>query len=152
MIFSRSLDSIAATKATLRTSYEIQDGGTAQYILGIPIEQTGNGINLDQHGYLERTLTKFEKFISKIRKPIPVSVDRSIKDPTDTIELETAQSIVGTLNYFARLTRPDINFAVNYLSRLQLSASATIPAQGFHETLTLTNPILFPPLSGTNPR
>ena len=125
---SLSLTAIELAKSLLRTRFDISDGGSATYILGVSIEHKQDSISLHQHGFIERTLSKFQDLILSIQKPIPIHCSTQTTkevENSNTIPIATAQSIIGTINYLTRLTRPDLSFAQKYISQIKQSEKIT---------------------------
>ena len=106
LLFSPSLTAIESAKSLLRTRFDISDGGSATYILGVSIEHKQDRISLHQHGFIERTLSKFQDLIPSIQKPIPVhSSNQTTKEVenSNTIPIATAQSIIGRVQLHSTL-------------------------------------------------
>eukprot|EP00924_Labyrinthula_sp_SR-Ha-C_P007972 snap_masked-scaffold_41-processed-gene-2.52-mRNA-1 protein AED:0.42 eAED:0.43 QI:0/-1/0/1/-1/1/1/0/129 len=76
-----------------------------------------NGIFLEQENRIEKLAKKYKLEDMKSRTT-PISNkelnnigEKQLDDP------KLYQSIVGTINYFSTVSRPDVTFATNYLSR-----------------------------------
>ena len=116
-------------KALLRSRWEISDLGPAKFALGIAIERNLNNhsIHLSQTAFIDRLVERFNLSDAyptetpmvqglTIRRP-----DKSISvDPEVAawIEKTPYQELVGSLNYIAVATRPDISFAVGRLASM----------------------------------
>jgi hypothetical protein len=114
-------------KADLRSKWEISDLGPIKFALGIAIERDRDcrSISLSQTAFIDRLISRFDLTEAhpadtpmvqglQIRRP-----DRSI--PTDPTTLEWMErtpyrELIGSLNYIAVATRPDISFAVGRLA------------------------------------
>ena len=102
LLFSIPLTAIKSAKSLLCTRFDISDGGSATYILGVSIEHKQDSISLHQHGFIERTLSKFKDLIPSIQKPIPIHCSTQTTkevENSNMIPIATAQSIIGTINY-----------------------------------------------------
>ena len=109
----------------LKERYDIQDTGNASVILGMTVtrDRSNHTIKLDQAPYIAQLLKEFQLFDCK---PAPTPMNEyvlSIADcpTTDEERSKTSkqlyQQMVGSLNYAAISTRPDIQYAVSVLSR-----------------------------------
>lgn len=105
-------------KDEIRQHFEIEDLGTLNYLLGMRVQREGNVFKLDQQAMIERAVERYN-INGKTNTPCSPSV-RFLKASTDQDEpadIETYQSKVGTLNYIARYTRPEISYVTNLLAR-----------------------------------
>ena len=114
-------------KAELRTKWEISDLGPVKYALRIAIERDreSRSIHLSQTAFIDRLVTRFNLAEAnpvdspmvqglQIRRP-----DKTVPpDPelVDWISKTPYRELVGSLNYIAVASRPDISFAVGRLA------------------------------------
>ena len=117
-------------KSKLESEYTIKDLGDAEWILGMRIirDRNLNTIKLNQSVYVEKVLKKFGMSKShSVSIPLDPSYRLGINDcPINEEEkLHMKQfpyrEVVGSLQYLCYSTRPDINFAVNLLSRYSIN-------------------------------
>jgi hypothetical protein len=121
-----------ADKAAIASSYKIKDIGDCQWFLNMKVtrDRKKGTITLSQSAYIERVL---EKFNMKDCKPVGnpcVSYDlycppeKSNLDhtPLTPQQQNYYQQIIGSLNYAAMVTRPDIAYATNELGRFNAAA------------------------------
>ncbi len=117
----------ARFKAELRSKWEISDLGPIKFTLGIAVERdrTSRSISLSQTAFIDRLITRFNLSDAhpvdtpmvqglQIRRP-----DKTIPpdaDLRDWIERTPYRELIGSLNYIAVATRPDISFAVGRLA------------------------------------
>jgi len=109
-----------------------QHGGDVITFLGITCkrQRSTNTVLLSQYKYIEDLLTRFGMKDCK-SQPSPYGVDfLSDSIPSDPFDTHEYLSLVMSLLYLARITRPDILFAVTYLA----SKSAT-PTLGDYNKL-----------------
>ena len=121
-----------ADKAAIASSYKIKDIGECQWFLNMKVtrDRKLNTITLSQSAYVERVL---EKFDMKDCKPVgnpcvsydlysPPGSAQLDETPLTTKEQNYYQQIIGSLNYAAMITRPDIAYATNELGRFNAAA------------------------------
>lgn len=92
----------------------------SSYYLGIEIEQLEDGsIFLHQNGYAHRVLEKFG-FKEGRGAQAPIEVGHDLNKPA-TLEMEVYDcpyaELLGSLNYLATRTRPDLCYALSVLSK-----------------------------------
>lgn len=126
LIFSNKAESKLWIKKQLLASFKMIDNGAAKFILGMHIERNraAGTISIDQHKYIREVL---ERFNMSDCNPVSTPADCNAKltkdmAPTTASEKEEMsgvpyQEVVGSLLYAALVTRPDIQFAVNTVSR-----------------------------------
>ena len=86
--------------------------------LGVRIMKNDNQVILEQEHYTKKILQRFRMNESKsVATPMEVSKDGVIQEVNNNKSSFPYREAIGALLYLARLTRPDITFAVNYCSR-----------------------------------
>ncbi len=117
-------------KEALEKEYTIKDLGDAEWILGMRIirDREANTIKLNQSVYVEKVLKKFKMLdCNPVSTPLDPSVKLSSADSPITEEEKSEmkqfpyREVVGSLQYLCYSTRPDINYAVNLLSRFSIN-------------------------------
>jgi len=112
-------------KQQLQSKWDISDLGPAKFGLGIAIEREGNAISLSQTSFIDRLIERFGQTDAhptdtpmvaglQLRRP-----DKSIPvDPevTEWASRTPYRELIGSLNYVAVATRPDIAYAVGRLA------------------------------------
>lgn len=125
-------------KRKLMSIYEMKDLGRLSYFLGINVEQDDNTgeIRLDQERYIKDVLKKFNMFDCKgIATPLEIK-QKEKKGGSDTTSPENEheeeilhdvpyQSVIGSLMYLCVWTRPDIAYAISYLSQFNNKPTAS---------------------------
>jgi hypothetical protein len=107
---------ISEMKSMLSKEFKMHDLGKTKYALGIDISQSSGGIRISQEHYINEMLSEFGFSDCK-------GIDTPIIQPKLQIKSEKLDSqipymeAVGSLNYLATCTRPDISYAVNRASR-----------------------------------
>lgn len=126
IIFSSNQKTKNSLKAHLQSTFEMTDGGEAKFVLGMHIERDRRAgtISIDQHKYIGEVLQRFNMAdCNPVSTPVDVSTKLTKKmGPTDAAGREEMRSIpyqeaVGSLLFAAQVSRPDIQFAVNMVSR-----------------------------------
>jgi hypothetical protein len=111
-------DTLAELKSNLHTQFRMKDLGTAKYILGMEITHHPDGsITLSQGAYICDVLREFAmEEANPSTTPLPPGIKLCKRDgtPSDSIPY---RRLVGRLMYASTGCRPDITFAVSYLSR-----------------------------------
>lgn len=103
----------------LKSNFKITEGNVNFYV-GIEIirNREAKTIFIHQSSYVERILERFNMLDAKI-KSTPADLGMSL---VSTGDLNTCDNLpyrqaIGCLMFLANVTRPDITFIVNYLSR-----------------------------------
>jgi Reverse transcriptase (RNA-dependent DNA polymerase) len=124
---SSSPDENARFKTELRQHWEISDLGDIKFALGIAIHRNRDTrtVSLSQTALIDRVIEQFGQLDAHpVDTPIPTGVQ--ILRPNKNLpisgllaswmERTPYRSLVGTLNYLAVATRPDIAYAVGRLA------------------------------------
>lgn len=126
LIFSDSDELDLDIRNKLSGTFKMKDLGEASSILGIRITRNKklNTITIDQESYVQRILKKFNMDDCKpVHTPLETGLKLS-KEMSPTSEEEREEMIhipyrqaIGSLLFLAMISRPDICYAVNALSR-----------------------------------
>ncbi|XP_059315631.1 uncharacterized mitochondrial protein AtMg00810-like [Lycium ferocissimum] len=105
---------IGETKNILRSHFDMKDLGEGNFILGIKITKTCDGIFLDQSHYVEKILKKYNFLDCKhVVTPFDSSVHLfPVQSENDVINQNEYASLIGSLRYVTDCTRLDIACAV----------------------------------------
>lgn len=126
LIISDTSDAEERVVAELSSKFKMKDLGEAKTILGFTVKRNKEyrQISISQKRYIDDMLKKYGMDDCK---PVSTPLDtnqRISKEmcPTSEEGIEemrkmTYRECIGSLLYAAQITRPDINFAVNLLSR-----------------------------------
>ena len=119
LIFGSNLHVINETKNMLRSHFDMKDIGEINFILGMKITKTCDGIYLKQSHYIEKILKKYNYHNCKhVVTPFDSSVHLfPINNDNDIVNQKEYASIIGSLRYATDCTRLDIAYAVGVLSR-----------------------------------
>jgi transposase InsO family protein len=114
-----------SVKGTLSSEFEMKDLGSLHWLLGLEIIFTDSGINITQTAYFEKILKRFQMLdCNPCALPIDPHIKFEDKPVVSTEEIRDYQSVIGSLMYAVSATRPDLCFAVSFLS--QFNHSPTI--------------------------
>ncbi|KAG6616458.1 Integrase catalytic core protein [Phytophthora cinnamomi] len=113
-----SAEMIAEVKRQLKSRFEMTDSGKCSFVLGIEVVDNADGsVTLSQARYINDIL---ERFGMQDCKPAASPVDISMKlvssDAMTKLDAPFREA-VGALMHLMTSTRPDIAFAVGYVSR-----------------------------------
>lgn len=119
LVASRNESEICKLKRFLANELEIKSLGNVKYCLGIEFHQNETGISMNQSGYIQDILGRFGMSNAN---PVSTPLDANVKLVPSTEggsgrESLPYRELVGALMYVATCTRPDISFAVSYLSQ-----------------------------------
>ena len=96
----------------------MKDMGEANVILGIKLTRSTDGIAISQSHYVEKIIEKFGYQNSRIAKtPYDPSVTLFKNESGVPVAQLRYSQIIGSLQYLANGTRPDISFSVSKLAR-----------------------------------
>uniref|UniRef100_A0A3Q7HIY5 Reverse transcriptase Ty1/copia-type domain-containing protein n=1 Tax=Solanum lycopersicum TaxID=4081 RepID=A0A3Q7HIY5_SOLLC len=119
-------DLIQATKDHLQLSFKIKDLGDLKYFLGIEFARNKDGILMHQRKYVVELISDlgftgakpFQTPLEVNKKLTSFEFDQHMQDDTDHLLSDPGeyQRLIGRLLYLT-ITRPDIAFAVQYLSQ-----------------------------------
>ena len=128
LIIRPDINNIKALKAKLGSKYAIEDRGPASYFLGVEIlrDRPSRTLYLSQRNYISEVLKHFEfDGIKTIKVPLQPGLIKDVNSeftalkgaPVGKSDLKLYQKIIGCCMYAMTQTRPDIAFAVQFLSR-----------------------------------
>ncbi|KAJ0539687.1 putative RNA-directed DNA polymerase [Helianthus annuus] len=111
---------ITKIKTLLSNTFQIKDLGVLKYFLGLEVIYDKSGICLNQRKYCIELLGEFGYLACKpVFTPIELShvVNARMSTCKESLkDITSYQKIIGKLIYLS-LTRPDISYAVQYLSQ-----------------------------------
>ena len=112
----------------LNKTFKMKDMGNLSYFLGIQVQQNGNGLFLSQQKYAEDLLAVAAMSdCSPMPTPLPLDINRGTEKEELFSNPTYFRSLAGKLQYLT-LTRPDIQFAVNFVCQKMHAPSV----QDFH--------------------
>jgi hypothetical protein len=114
-----NLAAILEFKQKLASMFAITDMGQCSWYLGMHVEQSAGEVRIHQRKYIEEMMDRFGfTEVPAATTPLERGVKLSKNEGTATARFRTDyQSKVGSLNWAANQTRPDISFATGYVAR-----------------------------------
>ncbi|KAJ0794493.1 putative RNA-directed DNA polymerase [Helianthus annuus] len=120
IVTGNSVDEIKRVKALLSDNFKIKDLGVLKYFLGLEVVYDKSGLCLNQRKYCLELLAEFGYLGCKpVGTPIELSHivnKKNIEEKEELVNITNYQKLIGKLIYLS-LTRPDISYAVQYLSQ-----------------------------------
>lgn len=104
----------------LSNIFEVTDLGTVSYCLGMEFNRNEDEITICQAGYVRDILDRFGMSESKsVSTPLDpgIKLNKNEDEPDSEERMLPYRELVGALMYLAVCTRPDIAYAVSYLSQ-----------------------------------
>jgi hypothetical protein len=120
VIIGNDLRFIEHIKDQLKCEFDMKDLGEAEYILGIQIkrDRTKGTLSLSQRQYLLDVLSRFNMAdCNPVSTPIEAGLKLQHATPDDPHTEAPYRQALGSLMYATCATRPDLAFAVSYLSQ-----------------------------------
>ncbi len=125
VLAGNNLSDITATIESLKLKFLVKELGFPETYVGFEVERSEQNrtLTLHQRTYARIFLNMFLPENQRGKRNTPINTfgnfprNESGEDPLP--ESVPYRSIIGTLYYYANGTRPDVLFAVNYLSRVQ---------------------------------
>lgn len=120
LLLSKDTAQMNFIKEKLSKYFLLKDMGEVKYCLGIEFLRNKEGITMHQQGYINEVLHRFGMFDAK---PVltPLCPNSKLTKQTCNSKEEGPivpyRELMGSLMYLAVSTRPDIAFAVSYLSQ-----------------------------------
>lgn len=121
LIFATYAHLISELKSVINSEFEIDDIGECKKVIGMNVICENNKIQLHQKQMIEKLL--MEAKVDEYNKKSPLdSSERLFKctmksDECGQVSGSEYRSYIGSLNYIASTTRPDLTFSVSYLSQ-----------------------------------
>ena len=119
LVFAPTPTDVADIKAKLKSHFAIKDLGEVNYYLGLQItrDRAKKSLSLSQQKYIEDVLRQFDvqSEVKPIDTPLPTNLNK-LPDNTSPTSKPFAQ-LIGCMMYVMLGTRPDLAFAVGYLSQ-----------------------------------
>jgi hypothetical protein len=107
---------IEAFKVQMRRLFKMSDLGLLSFYLGLEVKQGRDAITLGQAAYARKLLEKTGMgTCNPCHTPMEVRLKLSTKSSMPEVDATMYRSLVGSLRYLVH-TRPDITFAVGYVS------------------------------------
>uniref|UniRef100_A0AAV1TJ73 Integrase catalytic domain-containing protein n=1 Tax=Peronospora matthiolae TaxID=2874970 RepID=A0AAV1TJ73_9STRA len=118
LVTGSSLELIAQTKADLKTRFEMTDSGKCTFVLGIEqVDEPYGSVTMCQRRYFNDILKRFGMDECKATAS-PVDLSTRLVASSEAAKIDVPfREAVGALMHLTTATRPDIAYAVGYVSR-----------------------------------
>uniref|UniRef100_A0AAV1TTM0 Reverse transcriptase Ty1/copia-type domain-containing protein n=1 Tax=Peronospora matthiolae TaxID=2874970 RepID=A0AAV1TTM0_9STRA len=118
LVTGSSLELIAQTKADLKTRFEMTDSGKCTFVLGIElVDESDGSVTMCQRRYVNDILKRFGMDECKATAS-PVDLSTRLVASSEAAKIDVPfREAVGALMHLTTATRPDIAYAVGYVSR-----------------------------------
>ncbi|GEQ70720.1 hypothetical protein JCM33374_g4399 [Metschnikowia sp. JCM 33374] len=103
---------------------KIKDLGEAKDFCGVQIDRIDGGYKIHQKKYIDELLGKFERFMTQETQTVPFKeYDRErYESELNAKELRLYQELLGSYNWLAGISRPDLGFCVSKFGSLTKGA------------------------------
>ncbi|GJR18249.1 retrotransposon protein, putative, ty1-copia subclass [Tanacetum coccineum] len=128
IIMGNHIPSLQSVKDYLGKCFAIKDLGEEAFILGIKIyrDRSKRLIGLGQNAYMDKILKRYKMDNSKrghipMKERLDLNKTQGASTPKEVKRMQNVPyaSVVGSIMYAVRCTRPDVAFAQNITSRFQ---------------------------------
>ena len=116
LIAASDWDSLIKVKRNLMKKFQMTDLGQIKKFLGINFHIDSDMISMDQSGYTNKLLERFDMLDCKPRQT-PCEQKLSFSGDAEPFDQTTYREAIGSLIYLSTCTRPDISWVVNKLSQ-----------------------------------
>ena len=122
LVTGNSIVEIEALRERMNKRFILTDQGKLEYYLGVEISRLDeNTLLLHQTAYAVKILNNFKmNDCNPAKTPLPRDINLSLLDSPEDVDPKLQReyrAIVGSLMYLYQWTRPDLGFAVTFLSR-----------------------------------
>lgn len=126
LIFSKDKTMSIELKNYLKSQFQMKDLGPAKYFLGLNLKHDLNTgvLSIDQEAYIQKMLERFGMTdCNSVSTPMDVNVKLCKMQCPKSVEEKSKmsnipyQELIGSLLFAAQISRPDICYPVNFLSR-----------------------------------
>ena len=128
ILLSNDTDLMLLEKKRLSECFEMDDRGEIHYILGMEVKRNREEktMTISQKSYLESVLARFDmQNCNPVGTPLEAGKKFvKISDDEEPVDVRKYQAAIGSLNYAAIATRPDLSVAVSMLSQHMRNPSA----------------------------
>lgn len=100
----------------LKKEFQVKDFGFPKLFLGMEIERKDSQLKITQKNQIHKMLMKFNMTECKSTNT-PIQKDYQYDDKEGVIQDVLYRQLIGGLMFVATFSRPDIAFAVSYLSQ-----------------------------------
>ncbi|KAL8125169.1 hypothetical protein AgCh_012735 [Apium graveolens] len=119
LLFGTNIEIINETQSFLKRHFEMKDMDKASLILGIKLTQSTDGIILSQSHDIEKSILEKYGYSNCRIASTPYNSKVALVENSSGIPVSQLRysQIIGSLQYLANVTRPDISYSVSKLAR-----------------------------------
>ncbi|KAI7962338.1 hypothetical protein MJO28_000432 [Puccinia striiformis f. sp. tritici] len=127
IVFSNDALNLDKLRNNMEGELRVKWDSRPEKLVGLKLEYEDDSIFLSQHLLIDQTIDKFKSTVLPNPVPTytPLPSDTLVTSWGDPISPTLYQSFIGSINYLALGTRPDLSFAVNYLARFSANPNET---------------------------
>ncbi|WAQ89306.1 hypothetical protein PtA15_10A730 [Puccinia triticina] len=127
IVFSNNDAALQHLRRKLEDNLRVKWDDRPDKLVGIKMEYENDAIYLSQPLLIEQTIKKFQSEVQRNIIPTytPLAGDKMVTSYNALINATLYQSLIGSLNYIALGSRPDLSFAVNFLARFSSNPDNT---------------------------
>lgn len=125
LLASKCLDVLNKIKESLMSTFKMRDLGKVSSFLGIRVQQSEQGLFLNQEVYINKVISKFDMTHAsnqKVKTPLEPNPNLALQGEC-IVGSKPYRSLIGNLMYACMSTRPDICAAINIYSQYQVTAT-----------------------------
>lgn len=127
LVVANDVEVLASLWERMASKVQLKWDEKCNRIVGINLNKQNGDFLLDQMLLAKQIVSKWE-LLGQHRLVLSATTLPDIplvtNDSSNAIDVQLYQSYVGSINYLALGTRPDLSFAINYLSRFSKSPDA----------------------------
>ena len=125
VLLSNNINVLRSEKAKISQRFSMDDRGEIHYILGMEVKRDRENrvMTISQKSYLETVVSRFGmQNCNPVSTPLETGKRFSkLGENEETVDVKLYQAAIGSLNYAAIATRPDLSVAVGMLSQHMVS-------------------------------
>ena len=124
LIVRNKPEDVQKLKYSLSQNFKMEDRGKIKHFLGLRISQNEDGISVDQEMFIQNVLRGFGmKDCKPIKTPAEMNLKLEKSSEQSDIDVTAYRSLVGSLLYVSKQTKPDVTWVTNQLSRHMQSST-----------------------------
>ena len=122
LVTGNSVAEVTAVRDRMNENFILTDQGRLEYCLGVEISELDkNALLLHQTAYVKKILNNFNMSgCNSVKTPLPRDLNLSLMDSPEEVDPKLQsryRAIVGFQMYLYKWTRPELGFAITFLSR-----------------------------------
>ena len=123
LVISGTVDGVERVKKVLQDTVEFRNLGEVKKFCGIQVDRSGDRLQISQEQFIDQIL---EKFRCESCKELTVPLQSFDFGPSEAMEPRIVRELIGSLQYLASRSRPDIAASVNAISAFMHSPTTEV--------------------------